>query len=294
MIERVLCPVDFSDVSRRALGYAIAIARWYRSHLTVMFVQPMPVAIAAVAALGTGAPASFAASSAERMAIRRQLEELCLDEAAGDLSFEVAVNEGNVADEILAEAEAADLVVVGTHGRTGVERLVLGSVAQAVLERAPCSVMAVPPASPSADGAVPALFHHIVAAVDFSDASLDALDSALSLAQESDAHLTLIHATPSPTDVERRRLSSLVSGAARTYCHVEERVQTGEPDSAILSVAAARHAQLIVLGMRRMGPFGRLLSGSVTERVVRQADCPVIAIRHSATPRRTEVLHVHE
>ena len=90
------------------------------------------------------------------------------------------------------------MLVLGTHGRSGFEHLVLGSVAEKVVRKAKCPVMTIPRAAPDAAQAVPGLFHQIIAGVDFSDASLHALKHALSLAQEADAHLTVLRVVEVP------------------------------------------------------------------------------------------------
>ena len=102
------------------------------------------------------------------------------------MQFEIG--EGNTAAEVVARASAmpSDLIVMGTHGRAGFERVVLGSVTEKVLRRAPCPVLTVPRNVADAVPAPPVLFTRIVCAVDFSDCSIHALNYAMSLAQEAD------------------------------------------------------------------------------------------------------------
>jgi nucleotide-binding universal stress UspA family protein len=190
---------------------------------------------------------------------------------------------------------------MGTHGRSGFDRLVLGSVTEKVLRKATCSVLTVPRGSSSGARGVPHLFHHILAAIDFSDVSLHALAYAASLAEEADAHLTLVHVAEIPRELAlwaeeshegqeyverwkafaRRRLESLVPDPTRVYCFVDERVEMGEPYREILRVADERGSRLIVMGAHGAGVVERLFVGSTTERVVRQAECPVLAARTS-------------
>jgi nucleotide-binding universal stress UspA family protein len=211
----------------------------------------------------------------------------------------VTVAEGDVVAEILAEAESADMVVMGTHGRSGFDRLVLGSVTEKVLRKAKCPVLTVPRVAPDATEAVPTLFHHIIAGVDFSEASLHALSYAISLAEEADAHLTLLNVTDIPRELAqwadedregqdyiqrwktyaRDHLQPLVGDAARMYCHVKERVETGEPYREILRVAEEEHTGLIVIGAHGAGLVERLFVGSTMQHLVRQAVCPVLTVR---------------
>lgn len=299
-IRHVLCPVDFSDFSRRALDHAIAVARWYGSRLTVLYVHHVAVpGIAEFAGLATGPVESPVLSPGDREQLRQQLKALTRAEALKNIPVEFCVAEGDVAVEILAAAESADMLVMGTHGRSGFEHLVLGSVTEKVFRKAMCPVLTIPRTSPDATEAVPALFHHILAGVDFSEASMHALSYALSLAEEADAHLTVLHVTEVPRELARwadedqegkkyvehwrtyvlARLRPLVPDATRMYCHVGERVETGEPYREILRVAAEEHAGLIVIGAHGRGVVERMFVGSTAQHIVRQAVCPVLIIR---------------
>jgi nucleotide-binding universal stress UspA family protein len=299
-IRRVLCPVDFSDFSRRALDHAIAAAKWYGSRLSVLYVHHVPTLGTVLSTLPV-APAAEppALSSGDRGQLGRQLKALIAADVPQDLPIESHIAEGDVATEVLAEAESADMVVLGTHGRSGFEHLVLGSVAEKVLRKARCPVMTVPRAAPDATHAVPSLFHHIVAGVDFSDASLHALQYALSLAEEADAHLTVVRVVDVPQELARwaeeadegrtyveqwralarAHLRDVIPDNARVYCHIEERVETGQPYRELLRVAAEQHAGLIVIGAHGHGVLGRMFVGSTAQHIVRQAVCPVLTLR---------------
>jgi len=298
-VRRVLCAVDFSACSRRALGYAVDLATWYACGLTVLHVHPVPIVDEARAALSPPAAPPAGLSPVERAEIRRQVEELLPSGSAAARAAQILVNEGDVAGEILAETQAGDLLVVGTHGRTGVDRVLLGSVAEDVVRRSSRPVLVVPPPAPEAVEPVPSLFREIVVAVDFSEPSVRALAFAVSLAEETDAHLTVLHVVESPrgrgarTDGQqgtgthaggqrpsaKARLHDLVPADARVYCHVHERVETGTPASEILRVAAERRAGLIAMGVHGHGMLGRLFVGSTALEVVRRARCPVLTVR---------------
>lgn len=311
-IAHVLCPVDFSELSRRTIDHAIAVARWYGSRLSVLYVYHVPMAGMALSPLS--APAAMEGlilSPGDREQLRQQLEAFTPAEEVKNVPVEYCVAEGDVAVEILAAAESAGLLVMGTHGRSGFEHLVLGSVTEKVLRKARCPVLTIPRATPDAREAVPALFHHILAASDLSDASVHALKYALSLAEEADAHLIVLHVVEIPRElarwadeshegkeqVERWKafaltcLRGLVPDAARVYCHIEERVETGQPYREILRVAAERHAGLIVIGTHGHGVRDRTFFGSTAQHIVRQSVCPVLTLRSPAdgsaiAPRR--------
>jgi nucleotide-binding universal stress UspA family protein len=300
-IGRILCPVDFSDFSRRALGHAIAVAKWYGSRLTVLTVYHIPTPTLAPLTGLTATPVeSLLLSTADREQLRHQVRAFTPVEAVKDTPVEYSVAEGDVAGEILAEAQSADMVVMGTHGRSGFEHLVLGSVTEKVLRRATCPVLTIPRAAPDASGGVPRLFHRIVAAVDFSEVSMHALAYAVSLAREADAHLMVMHVIHVPEqlalwldrgnavspvrelqDAAAHRLRSVVSDAGRRHCHVAERVEVGEPYREILRVADEQHAGLVVLGAHGRGVVERMFVGSTAQHVVRHAACPVLTVRNS-------------
>ena len=191
-IQRILCPIDFSDHSRRALDHAMAIARWYKSTVTVLHVfSPAPLA-------GFGPTSAFAPvvlTPADFEQLLADTKAFAETERAPGVAIAALVREGHTAGAILEQAigMAADLLVIGTHGRFGLERLLLGSVAEKVLRRARCPVMTVPTQSPDAVPAGPVLYRRILCPVDFSDASSNALAYAISMAQEANGQLTVLH-----------------------------------------------------------------------------------------------------
>jgi nucleotide-binding universal stress UspA family protein len=295
-IRHILCPVDFSEISHRALDHAATVARWYGAELTVLFVHQIPLAaVAPLGGLGAAPVEPVGLLPEDRVRLQKELESFAGRRQG--VTLECRVAEGDIATEILAAASSADMVVIGTHGRSGFEHLVLGSVTEKVLRKSQCPLLTIPRAAPEA-AAVPRLFHHIVAAVDFSDVSLRALEHAVSVAEEADAHLTLLHVIRLPehptlwmdradgasavrdlTEAALARLREIVPASARRAAHVEERVETGEPYREILRVAAEQHAGLIVVGAHGKGVVERMFVGSTAQHIVRQASCPVLTIR---------------
>jgi nucleotide-binding universal stress UspA family protein len=301
-IPRILCPTDFSDCSRRALDHAVAIAKWYESTITLLHVRAV-VPAAAYAPAGGVLPTSLTPEDPNALvaAMKR------LGEGAGGtgVPMEYDIADGAPAAEILRKAEAmpADLLVMGTHGRSGFDRLVLGSIAEKVLRKAACPVLTVPSGAPDVVPA-PVLFKRIVCAIDFSDCSMQALSYAMSLAQEADADLTLVHVIEVPPDVPREvhenefgiprslreyvalaeedrraRLEAAVPEGVRAYCRVDSALPTGKPYREILRVAGERKADLLVIGIHGRGAVDRMLFGSTAEHLVRQASCPVLTLR---------------
>jgi len=303
-IRKILCPIDFSDFSRRALDHAIAIATRYGSTIKLFHVSPVgPVAAYAP---GSGVLSSAALTPDERAALVSSMREFAQDEGAARVPVECEAAEGSAASVILAEAETmpADLLVMGTHGRSGFERLLLGSVTEKVLRRAGCPVMTVPRGVPDAVPAPPVLFRRIIAAIDFSECSMHALDYATSIAQEAGASLTVIHVIELPADVPREvhetalagprnlgefialveqdrraRLSDAISESVRKSCTVDTVLTTGKPYREVLRVAEEQNADLLVIGIHGRGPLDRLLFGSTAQHLVRMATCPVLTLR---------------
>lgn len=296
-IKRILCPIDFSDFSQRAVDHAVAIARWYESTVTLLHVRALvPIAPAVPEML----PA-MALTAEDRDELLAALGRYVPAEAGVTIEREVV--EGHAATEIVALARAlpSDLVILGTHGRSGFERLLLGSVTERVLRKAPCPVLSVPrqtgPATP-----VGPLFKRILCAVDFSDCSMRALDYAVSMAQEADACLTVLHVfdlegamsdrwrdqlTPpslrkelETLENERRdRLARTIPASVGTFCDVETVMTSGTAYREILRTAGEKHSELIVMGVHGRNAADMLFFGSTTNHVVRQAPCPVLTIR---------------
>jgi nucleotide-binding universal stress UspA family protein len=302
-IRRILCPTDFSDFSRRALDHAVAIARWYESTITLFHV--CAIAPVVTYASGTAGLPSAVLTQADRDALLASMRRFAEIESGSSVSIQFDIGEGSAANEILARAAAmpADLLVMGTHGRSGFERLVLGSVTEKVLRKAACPVLSVPRSVPDVVPVPPVLFKRILCAVDFSDCSMHALNYAMSLAQEADAHLTVMHVIELPPDApdlqetvaggprslqeyiaaveedRRARLNVAVPETVRAYCTVDSVLVAGRPYREILSVATEQQAELIVIGVRGRGAADLLFFGSTAQHVVRQASCPVLTLR---------------
>jgi nucleotide-binding universal stress UspA family protein len=300
-MQRILCPIDFSDFSRRALDHAVAMARWYKASITAVHVDPS-IEIVGFPAPMVGVPATWKFS--DRAELLATLQRFVEPESAPGVSIETVVREGPPVAEILAQAEltGADLIVMGTHGASGFERLLLGSVTEKVLRKARCPVLTVPRALPDAVPAGPVAFKQIVCAVDFSDCSLAALEYALSLAQEADGQLTVVHVLTSQLvpdavladqhlsvlayerqreDEARCRLDEAVPSTASSYCRVESTIVRGTPWCEIVGIATAKQSDLIVLGVHGRSAVDLMFFGSTAHQVVRHASCPVLTLRHN-------------
>lgn len=303
-IRRILCPVDFSDFSQHALGHAVAVAKWYESTITLLHVCAV-VPVAGYAP-GTGVLPSAALALEDREAVLAAMRRFAETGAGAGVRIEFEIGDGSTAAEILRRAEElpADLLVMGTHGRSGFERLMLGSVTEKVLRKAACPMLTVPRGVSDSVSTAPVLFKRIICAIDFSDCSMHALTYAMSLAQEADAHLTVMHVIELLPDVaqdaqeitpaggrslreylsiaeedRRTRLQQAVPDSVRAYCTVDTVLATGKPYREILRVAGEQGADLLVVGIHGGGAIDRLLFGSTAQHLVRQAPCPVLTLR---------------
>jgi nucleotide-binding universal stress UspA family protein len=298
-INRILCPIDFSDFSLDALRHGLVLAQWYSAHLTLLHVyqvsQPLPV---------EGFPGSVPVYiEVDPNKIAEEVRRFCAPLVGpSGRTVEVTVRPGDAAREIRQEAERvpSDLLILGTHGRSGFERLFLGSVTEKVLRSTRVPVLTIPP--PVREPGSP-LYKTILCPLEFSPASIRALEYALSLAKEADARLILLHAIEdvlgeggaqtlghlTVSEYHRQleqdavtRLRAVVPDEARVWAHPEERVVKGRAYQEILKVVADERVDLVVMGVQGKGVVDRLVFGSTTHHVIREAGCPVLTL-HSGS-----------
>jgi nucleotide-binding universal stress UspA family protein len=295
-VTRIVCPVDFSEPSRHALEHADALARWYCVPLVVVHaLAPEPEVVPALELITVG---PGAAREPALRPVHQAVHDFVADVVPAADRASIAVEVGWPASIIVKEAAVpGTLIVIGTHGRHGLERLMLGSVAESVLRTVSCPVMTVPPRS-STTSHLP--LKTLVCAVDFSPASEQAFALALSMAKEGDASLTLLHvlenlspplAPPHTREFyspefagDRKRdavaaLQRMIPTDAAEWCTPQVIVRYGEPADSILSIAADIHADAIIMGVRHRGKLDQMAFGSTTHEVLRRATCPVITER---------------
>jgi len=297
---RILCPVDFSEFSRHALDEAIAIAHLYDGCVTALHVFPIAIPADPFGGLPEFQP--FRLTDRHRAHILKQLSTFAAAEGAEPRRITVELREGTDIDvQILDVADEIkpDVIVIGTHGRSGVQRLILGSVAEKVLRKARYPVLTVPQRGPDAVPVGPAPFARILCAVDFSDCSLAALRHAVAVASQAGAHLDVLSVVqlipmyettgavplyyPGLLDDLKadiaKRLEAVVASAV-TGVAVDQFVTVGSPYREIVRMAGERKTDLVVLGAYSHGTIDHMFFGSTSNHVVRQAPCPVLTIRN--------------
>jgi len=298
-LRSILCPVDFSDASRQALRWAIAIAGEWNSHLTVLTaVDPL---------LAEAARARFALDlvKADVEPALRQFVGAATDVRADDANPELVVQIGKAASVVLNAADRLhpDLIVIGTHGLSGLKKLVLGSTAEGVLRKATVPVLAVPLGDRSAlmaDAGMPRLAIKVVLATsDFTRAASCALRCAAAVAQRLNARLLLAHVvSPLSVQAEFGRYVEGVDEQAVTRaramleaqaCDVvgperaEAVVELGGPADRIASIAGDQGAGLIVMGLASEEGALAVRPGAVAYRVLCQSHVPVLVVPRQAT-----------
>ena len=299
VFKQILCPIDFSETATRALAHAAALARWYDAQLTVIHVVPvfednMQSSFPFKGDDGRTPYAPVRADVLEQM--RRSTEKA----GAAALNPTLLAEEGRTHAVIIDRAAAlqADLLVAGTHGRGGFNRLLLGSVAEKVVRTAPCPVLTVPP-SVSRTPATQVVFKNILCPIDFSPSSLKAFEYALDLGRQANGCVTTLHAVEYVDEEEpcehvdagirhyrqqvidhaRQQLHALATEHSQTWCAVNEAVAIGRAYKAILQRASTHDTDLIVMGAQGRGSADLMLYGSNTQHVVRAATRPVLTVR---------------
>lgn len=298
--RQILLATDFSESSQRAFDYAIAVAQRHGSALSVVHVippeprdriplEPLPREL-----------------NRRRLDAEEQLKNL--GARMNNLDHHLLLEQGPVWEALagVVQREKVDLLVLATHGRGGLKKLVLGSVAEQVLRLAPCPVLTIGPHVPSASSGI-IEFRRILFATDFGPASAKAFPYALSLAEEHQAKLVLLHmVSPMPAadltppaygssayvadefmkwqrtmrDKSTSKLRQLLPDDAKLAAEPEYVVGTDFLPEGILDVAATHKAEVIVMGANRTSSprLAAHVPWALTHEVICQAKCPVLTV----------------
>lgn len=287
-LKNILFLTDFSEPSEAALPFAISIARAHGAKTFVLHVlRPDPLLYTTPETVAIAQEAQEETAKSEMQRIEAHLSDL-----PHETIMEWGMGVWSAIERTIQENKI-DFLVVGTHGRTGAQRLLLGSVAEEIFRRSNVPVLTIGPSvRVGVHGG--ARFHRVLFATDFSKHSLAAWPYALSIAQENQARMMLLHVVPKGDAKNELRLGEMPEGnpevmldrllpkEAGFWCRPEMIVGQGNPAACILATAKERGADLIVLGVRNteshMGAATHL-ERVTAHRVVANAQCPVLTVR---------------
>jgi nucleotide-binding universal stress UspA family protein len=281
--HNVLVPTDFTNASERALAYARAFSEDYGAKIYISHaVNPAPPVFLPMEPI-------LIDLDGEWQDAQEQLNKFLANGLSNGTRHEGILSRGvtwNVIEDVI-RTHSIDLIILGTRGKHGLKKLVLGSGAEQIFRQADCPVLTVGPNVVPGSGDI-AAFRHIVFATDFSAGSLHALPYALSLAEENQASLSFLHVMPmvipqqqaAVSEVVRKRLEALIPAEAEDWCHPEPLVNFEFPAEGILHVAEERSADLIVMGVHKRAPHASShLPWAIAYEVICHAHCPVLTVR---------------
>ncbi len=297
-LRKIVLPTDFSDASRQAIPPAVALARQFGASLTLVYVVPTTLPTE-FSHLGLTIEAHRLTADSERT-----LAEFRARELPHDLPVQTIVRDGGAAVQIgeVARATEADLIVVSTHGYTGLKHVWLGSTAERVVRHAPCPVLVIRaadlPIRFPADGETQGHFKHILVPTDFSPTSDKAMIYAAALGTRDDASYRLLHVIEPPpypefgyahvpsreADLRAEAEQRLAAEGQRMFGpalapRTRQRVRAGRASFEIAAEAREAGCDLIVAGTHGRSALKTLLLGSTAEEVVRHAPVPVLIVR---------------
>jgi nucleotide-binding universal stress UspA family protein len=290
-LKSILCPIDCSEFSAAAYQYALSLAEYYKARpvcLHVIELWKYPFADYAAYEVDF---AKF--SQAIDEGGEKRLQEFVNKHTGNQVRPDLVVQQGNASDRILsfAEAENIEVIVMGTHGRGGFDRLVLGSTTDKVIRKAACPVLVVSSSSHNLMTTTPDGRHRvgrILYCTDFSNNSELARGYAISLAAEYGAELTLLHVSEENASslakteailAERtEELDKLISKDERKNLNVKAIVKSGKPYQEIVQHAHEAQITLIIMTARGGDSLDRAVFGSTTYRVIQLGPCPVLAV----------------
>ena len=295
-IKKILVPTDFSESATGALAPAVTVARTFGAELHLLHGI---VLHSWVPPEGAGAfPDLKEVEEAMAEKALEFLDGLERDADCDDLTVVKAERRGTAPAPLIldyAEEEGIDLIVMATHGRRGIRRFLVGSVTEEVVQHAAVPVLTVHPSFEAKEEAEGPL---IIAAIDFSEVSRKAATEAADLARRLKGRLELLHVVLRPIhpatydafvdvgpDIEelmadaRKRLEEMAGEMRQDSLAVETRVRVGGAAQTVADYAESVGCELLVVGSKGLTGVSHFLIGSVAERVVRLATCPVLVLK---------------
>lgn len=277
-LDKILVCTDASPASQGAVSAAIDLARACSGRIYLLYaLEVLPYEYIQPDALGITPAAGQSIYEAWERAAREHLEQRKQEAAQEGLDLEIRLMTGTpVYGEILAAADQIrpQLIIMGRRGKSGLERLLVGSVTSRVIGHTTHPVLVVP------RNAILAL-HRLLVACDGSPAGRAASQTALDIAQNTRGQLTIVTASHGELDPKRAKAIAREVAAEAKQRDIPALALTpgGRPEDAIIEVAAAKQTELIIMGSHGHTGLKRLFMGSVAERVIGQAACPVLVVK---------------
>jgi nucleotide-binding universal stress UspA family protein len=288
LIERIIFATDFSACAEHAEGYVAHMARTYRATVDVLHVLEIYEGVFVTAMQDQR-------ETDERLAaVARRLQHPSVRVTSQ--------RKAGIPDVLICETAMetqADLIVLGIHGRTGLQHILLGSTAERVLTMAPCPVLTItdPTGTEERRAPTPIQCKQVLVPIDFSTCSLDALEYGVQLAKDCGASMTLVHilepvaygldlilrqAPARDQEEAGRQLKSLVNTIQAHGVPLQDMIRGGLPADSILETVRAVDADLVVMGTHGRRGISHIMRGSVAEALLRRASCPVLALKNHA------------
>jgi nucleotide-binding universal stress UspA family protein len=296
-LNNILVPVDFSEPSKQAVNYGLALARMFRARLTLAHIVPlMPVAHHPFPAN------TFDIEQTDFDRAKVDMGQMIPSEFRRGLNFEVVARMGDVQHEIdsIVHEKDVDMMVIGTHGRRAFERFFLGSLTERMLRKIPVPILMVSHLDPAhvVTMDAPVTLRNILFATNFPEERTDRIHFAAELARTAGAILSVIHVVEPlaplyasaemlgmpPTDQEsvrrtaRKQLERLIEHERDGALPIVPVLREGVPSEEIIRHADESKADLIILNLSELGRLERALLGSTAERVIRSATIPVLSL----------------
>ncbi len=294
-LKNIVCATDFSEFSDHAIPYGIALAKDFGAKLYICHIIDLPSVAIYDEAITDPISQQKRIMDYANEHIRRLISEHSID-------WEPIITIGHASDEIarVAEEKRADLAIATSHGRSGLKRLILGSITERLMRTLSCPLLVVrgPEHGLVESEARGIKFQRILVGCDFSPDSDLALKYGLGLAQEFESELHLVHVIEPPVyddllksllkaeeeiqqdlrDRLKEELKKQIPEEAHNWCAPKTTLLAGQAHEELIKYAVVNDINLIVLGVRGHGLVETLLVGSTTDRVARQAPCPVLSV----------------
>jgi nucleotide-binding universal stress UspA family protein len=295
IVSHVLLPTDFSPSSAPAFRYAVEWAKVFEAELTLLHVHSLQPGLD----IDAGIAQKFL--DEQRKVAREELEKLLVEAQREVPKTSMELVAGLPSEFIcqVAREKQCDLIIMGTHGWTGFNRALFGSVAERVIQRAPCPVLSIPhreEADISAMHPLQVLPRQVVLPLEFSDCSMDAYEYAVQIAKWFDAPLTLVHAIEplsysldftlthplqekTNRDKVEKRLADLVTVLSDQGLSAGYELLDKPTVDSILETSATQQADLIVMGTHGRKGLTRMVLGSTACKVLEQSAYPVLTVK---------------